>query len=112
MLEMLRGVAGNGFTVHGFRSAFRDWAGERTNFPRDVIEFALAHKLPDKVEAAYRRETAVEKRRKLMQTWATYCGTPASTATVTRLHVAWIRAACRHRRASQPQVAQRVKSLY
>ena len=73
MLELLRGLVGNGYTVHGFRSSFRDWSGERTNFPRDIIEFALAHKLPDKVEAAYRRETAVEKRRKLMQTWATYC---------------------------------------
>ena len=73
MLQMLRGTAGNGYTTHGFRSAFRDWCGERTNYPRDVIEFALAHKLPDRVEAAYRRETAVEKRRTLMAAWATYC---------------------------------------
>jgi integrase len=73
MLQMLRGTAGNGYVVHGFRSAFRDWAGESTAFPRELIEFALAHKLPDKVEAAYRRETAVEKRRKLMAAWAGYC---------------------------------------
>jgi integrase len=85
MLQMLRGTAGNGYVVHGFRSAFRDWCGERTNYPRDIIEFALAHKLPDKVEAAYRRETAVEKRRSLMKAWATYCTTPASTANVTSL---------------------------
>ena len=60
-------------TLHGLRSMFRDWCGERTNFERQIIEFALAHKLPDRVEAAYRRETAVEKRRKLMQSWASYC---------------------------------------
>jgi integrase len=76
MLEMLRGTAGNGYTVHGFRSTFRDWTGEHTNLTRDIIEFALAHKLPDKVEAAYRRETAVEKRRPLMQAWARYCQSP------------------------------------
>jgi integrase len=86
MLQMLRGTAGNGYVVHGFRSAFRDWCGERTNYARDVIEFALAHKLPDKVEAAYRRETAVEKRRHLMQAWASFCAKPVSTATVTHLH--------------------------
>jgi integrase len=76
MLQMLRGISPNGFTVHGFRSTFRDWAGERTNYPKDVIEFALAHKLPDKVERAYRRETAVDKRRSLMQAWCKHCGTP------------------------------------
>jgi integrase len=73
MLELLRGTAGNGFTVHGFRSCFKDWAGESTAFARDIIEFALAHKLPDRVESAYRRETAVEKRRRLMAEWAGYC---------------------------------------
>jgi integrase len=87
MLELLRGTAGNGYVVHGFRSAFRDWAGESSTYPRDVIEFALAHKLPDKVEAAYRRETAVEKRRKLMQSWANYCAKPAAD-NVTHLRVA------------------------
>ena len=85
MLQMVRGLSPNGYTVHGFRSAFRDWAGERTNFPRDVIEFALAHSLPDKTERAYRRETAVGKRRKLMQTWATYCAMPNAPATLTLL---------------------------
>jgi integrase len=80
MLELLKGMAGNGYTTHGFRSAFRDWCGERTNFARDIIEFALAHKLPNKVEASYRRETAVEKRRPLMQAWAKYCASPSIPA--------------------------------
>jgi integrase len=78
MLELLRGAAGNGYTVHGFRSTFRDWAGDRTAFDRQTIEFALAHKLPDKVEAAYRRSTALEKRRQLMNAWARYCEAPAA----------------------------------
>jgi integrase len=57
-------------TVHGFRSAFRDWAGERTHFPREVAEAALAHLVGDAVERAYRRGDALEKRRKLMDAWA------------------------------------------
>jgi integrase len=60
-------------TPHGFRSSFRDWAGEETAFPRDVAEAALAHTLKDKVEAAYRRGDALEKRRKLMAAWAGFC---------------------------------------
>ena len=58
---------------HGFRSTFRDWAGEMTNHPRDVAEQALAHTLENKVEAAYRRGDALEKRRLMMQEWADYC---------------------------------------
>lgn len=73
MLELLRGMKGPGLTVHGFRSSFRDWAGDQTGYPRDLIEFALAHKLKDETEAAYRRSTALEKRRKLMQAWTDYC---------------------------------------
>ena len=57
-------------TVHGFRSAFRDWAGERTTFPREVAEAALAHFVGDAVERAYRRGDALEKRRRLMDAWA------------------------------------------
>ncbi|WP_347232074.1 site-specific integrase [Hydrogenophaga sp. NH-16] len=57
---------------HGFRSTFRDWAGDRTHFPRDLIEQALAHAIPNQVEAAYRRSDALEKRRELMQRWADY----------------------------------------
>ena len=60
------------YTVHGFRSSFRDWAGDTTHHPRDVIEHALAHVIQDKAEAAYRRSTALEKRRKLMQDWAAF----------------------------------------
>jgi integrase len=59
-------------TVHGLRSTFRDWAGETTGHPREVIEHALAHQLKDKAEAAYARGTQIEKRRKLMQDWADY----------------------------------------
>lgn len=59
-------------TVHGFRSSFRDWAGEETSFPREVAEAALAHTVGDEVERAYRRADALEKRRKLMDAWAKY----------------------------------------
>ncbi|WP_347341664.1 tyrosine-type recombinase/integrase [Bradyrhizobium uaiense] len=60
------------YTVHGFRSAFRDWASERTNFAREICEAALAHIVKDKTEAAYRRGDLFEKRRELMATWAAY----------------------------------------
>jgi integrase len=60
-------------TVHGFRSSFRDWAGEETSFPREVAEAALAHTVGNEVERAYRRGDALEKRRKLMDAWASYC---------------------------------------
>jgi integrase len=60
-------------TVHGFRSAFRDWAGERTSFPREVAEAALAHLVGDEVERAYRRGDALEKRRQIMNEWESHC---------------------------------------
>jgi hypothetical protein len=60
-------------TVHGFRSRFRDWAGNVSSFPREVTETALSHVIGDKAEQAYRRSDALEKRRKLMDAWATYC---------------------------------------
>jgi integrase len=60
-------------TVHGFRSTFRDWAGDCTDYPRDLVEIALAHAVESEVEAAYRRSTAIEKRRKLMEAWAAFC---------------------------------------
>ena len=60
-------------TVHGFRSSFRDWAGNVSHFPREVTETALAHVIGDKAEQAYRRSDALEKRRKLMEAWAAYC---------------------------------------
>jgi len=69
-------------TIHGLRSTFRDWAAERTNFPRDVAEMALAHAIPNAVEAAYRRGDLFEKRRKLMEAWAEFCAKPAAGGTV------------------------------
>ncbi len=69
-------------TVHGFRSSFRDWCAEATNFPREVCEEALAHTLASKVEAAYRRGDLFEKRRPLMAAWAVYCGQSAVGADV------------------------------
>ena len=64
-------------TTHGFRSAFRDWAGEESHFPNDIIEMALAHSVGTKVEQAYRRKTGFQKRRLLAEAWAGYCGKPA-----------------------------------
>ena len=61
-------------TVHGFRSSFRDWVAETTNYPNDVVEMALAHVVANKVEAAYRRGDLFDKRRALMESWATFCG--------------------------------------
>jgi len=79
MLELVRGMRGKGATVHGFRSTFRDWAGNETNFPRELAEHALAHSIGDKAEQAYRRETAAERRRKLMAAWAAYCSRPPAS---------------------------------
>lgn len=73
-------------TVHGFRSAFRDWCGEATTFPREVAEQALAHTVGNAVEQAYRRGDALEKRRKLMEAWSTFCTTPKRAAKVVALH--------------------------
>ena len=74
MLKTVKSVAGNGFTTHGFRSCFRDWAGDQTAYAHEVIEFALAHQIPDKASASYRRYRAIEKRRELMSDWGAYCG--------------------------------------
>jgi integrase len=76
-LEMiLRRMKIEGVTVHGFRSAFRDWAAERTNFANEVCEAALANVIENKAEAAYRRGDLFDKRRKLMEAWAVHCATP------------------------------------
>lgn len=64
-------------TVHGFRSAFRDWAGDETSFPRELAEQALAHQVGNEVERAYRRSDALNKRRELMEAWSTFCATSA-----------------------------------
>lgn len=76
MSAVLHRMGRDDITVHGFRSTFRDWAAETTAFPNHVVEMALAHKIGDKVEAAYRRGDLFDKRRKLMVTWATYCNSP------------------------------------
>ncbi|MBZ9859723.1 tyrosine-type recombinase/integrase [Mesorhizobium sp. CA12] len=72
-MEMLmRRMKVDAYTVHGFRSAFRDWAGDETGFPREIAEAALAHRVGDATERAYRRADAVERRRKLMTAWAEF----------------------------------------
>jgi integrase len=73
MEMVLRRMKLEDVTVHGFRSAFRDWAGNETHFPRELAEAALAHVIGDKAEQAYRRGDALEKRRALMDAWANYC---------------------------------------
>lgn len=73
MSMLMRRMSIKNFTVHGFRSSFRDWAGEASTFPREVAEAALAHLVGDATERAYRRGDALEKRRAMMATWAAYC---------------------------------------
>jgi integrase len=76
LLMLLRRMKIEDATVHGFRSAFRDWAAECTNFSNEVCEAALAHVIENKAEAAYRRGDLFDKRRKLMEAWAVYCAAP------------------------------------
>ena len=70
---LLRRMGRTDITVHGFRSTFRDWASEQTSFPHETCEHALAHRISDKAEAAYRRGDQFDKRRKLMDAWAAFC---------------------------------------
>ena len=77
MAMPLRRLGHDQYTVHGFRSSFRNWAAEKTAYPREVCEHALAHQLPDKVEAAYLRSDLLDKRRALMSDWAAYCESAA-----------------------------------
>ena len=72
-LQLLKRMGRDDLTAHGFRSTFRDWAAERTNYPSEVAEMALAHAVGDKVEAAYRRGDLFDKRQKLMNAWAEFC---------------------------------------
>src|SRR4029077_9016677 len=88
MRNSLKRASKQAITVHGFRSSFRDWCGEQTNFPREVAEAALAHRVGDTVEAAYRRGDALEKRRRLMAAWADYCARPAVSGDVVPLRSA------------------------
>ena len=82
MMQVLKRLERAGITVHGFRSTFRDWCAESTNYPADVAEMSLAHTLRDKTEAAYRRGDLFEKRARLMADWARYCSKPAKPAKV------------------------------
>ena len=82
LLMLLRRMGRGDLTAHGFRSSFRDWAAERTNFPAEVAEMALAHAVADKVEAAYRRGDLFQKRRQLAEAWAKFCAVSAVTGMV------------------------------
>jgi integrase len=85
LLMTLRRLGRGDLTAHGFRSTFRDWAGNETSFARELAEAALAHVIGDKAEQAYRRSDALEKRRKLMDAWGAYCCKTAVTAKVVPL---------------------------
>jgi integrase len=85
MTAVLRRMGRDDVTVHGFRSAFRDWCGERTNFPRELAEAALSHVVKDKTEAAYARGDMLTKRAQLMNAWARYCSTPTTKGEVVKL---------------------------
>ena len=82
------GEAPRGVTVHGFRSSFRDWCAEQTNFPREVAEAALGHVVGDSTERAYRRGDVLEKRRRLMEAWAAYCQKAAPAGEVIEIRSA------------------------
>lgn len=84
MLMLLRRMERSDLTAHGFRSTFRDWCAETTRYPNEMAEIALAHTVGDKVEAAYRRGDMIEKRRRMMDDWAEFCGRkPDASANVT-----------------------------
>ncbi|MEJ1932452.1 integrase arm-type DNA-binding domain-containing protein [Nostoc sp. NIES-2111] len=84
-LEMCLRRLGADVTVHGFRSSFRDWGGDATSFPRDLLEVCLAHKVGDDVEEAYRRSDALERRRGIMEAWAAHCGSGEAPSNVVKL---------------------------
>ncbi len=77
---LMRRLGYGDLTVHGFRSTFRDWCGESTNYPRELAEAALAHTLKDKTEAAYARSDLLDKRRSLMAAWGAFCSRPEAPA--------------------------------
>ncbi len=77
-----RDAEGRAVVPHGFRSSFRDWVAEATNHPSDIAEAALAHKVANQVEAAYRRGDLFEKRRKLMADWASWCELTAEAGVI------------------------------
>jgi integrase len=82
MTKVLRSLEHGKITVHGFRSSFTDWAAEQTEYPKEIVDKALAHKLVDRVEAAYRRTDFLERRRQLMNDWAAYISSPSDCASL------------------------------
>ena len=84
--KTLAQLAPKGTTTHGFRSTFRDWAGDRTNFDRETAELAIAHNVGNAVERAYRRSDALEKRRRLLDAWGAFCTGAALNGDVVKLH--------------------------
>jgi integrase len=88
LLKVLERMGRGDLTAHGFRASFKTWATERTNFPRELVEAALAHVLGDKTEAAYQRGDMLEKRRRLMESWAEFCAKRVPANTVVRLRQA------------------------
>jgi integrase len=88
LLKVLERMNRSDLTVHGFRATFKTWATERSNFPRELVEAALAHVLKDKTEAAYQRGDMLEKRRRLMGAWAEFCDKFAAGGTVVNLRQA------------------------
>jgi integrase len=88
LLMLLRRMHRDDLTIHGFRSSFRDWAAERTGFPAEVAEMALAHAVGDKVEAAYRRSDLFQKRRQLADAWAKFCTAPAPVGNIVAIRSA------------------------
>jgi integrase len=83
MVALLRRMGRGEYTVHGFRSSFRDWAAERSNFANHIVEMALAHKIGDAVEAAYRRGDLFAKRRQLAEAWSRFCTAPGAATSET-----------------------------
>jgi integrase len=81
MTQVLRRLGRTDISVHGFRSTFRDWAAEQTNFPRELAEMALAHKVGDKTERAYQRADMLKKRHALAEAWSKYASSPPTPAT-------------------------------
>ena len=88
MASVLKRMERTDITVHGFRSSFRDWAAERTNYANHVVEQALAHVIGNKVEAAYRRGDLFDRRQRLMDDWARFCTTETKDADVVPLKAA------------------------
>jgi len=85
LITVLRRMGRTDIVPHGFRSTFRDWAAEQTDFPNHVVEMALAHQIGSSVEAAYRRGHLIAKRAILMNAWAVYCAEPSASAEVLQM---------------------------